>query len=353
VRNYSGTDKRDPDAIQKIDYFLQDVAAAMGRIESGRVPSGSGTTVFVAGGGGAAADLTGVVTLADAQTITGLKTVTGTAASELFLLINSSDGFRAAALKVQATETPGIIALPMSDEGADTTLLGSFIIPAAGELVMGVASADGHTEPLPIGSAGEVLTVASGAPSWEPLPALADHDHTATAGDGGTIPSSSVTGLGTMAAVASPCPIANGGTGQTTLAAAGIQQVVATYASGNKTASIEAEVTLLATGHAAGFYRWVGCARATTAGGPGDYCQLYLNYKDGTNQLEVVVECFPTFIAGAYVGYAAILEDSTVRTTFDFPFYSDGGRKIGLLTFAVLAGGAVYDIRARLVYCGA
>jgi hypothetical protein len=60
MRNYTGTDNRDPDAIQKIDYFLRDVAAAMGRIEKGQVPSGGGGTIIVAGGGGDHGGLTGL-----------------------------------------------------------------------------------------------------------------------------------------------------------------------------------------------------------------------------------------------------------------------------------------------------
>ena len=45
MRNYSGTDKRDPDAIQKIDYFLRDVAAALGRVSNGESPVGSGASL--------------------------------------------------------------------------------------------------------------------------------------------------------------------------------------------------------------------------------------------------------------------------------------------------------------------
>ena len=45
MRQYPGTDKRDPDAIQRIDYFLQDLQAAMARIELGQVPSGGGGTI--------------------------------------------------------------------------------------------------------------------------------------------------------------------------------------------------------------------------------------------------------------------------------------------------------------------
>jgi len=42
MRNYSGTDRRDPDAIHKIDYFLRDVSAAMQRITASEIPTGGG-----------------------------------------------------------------------------------------------------------------------------------------------------------------------------------------------------------------------------------------------------------------------------------------------------------------------
>ena len=55
MRQYSGTDKRDPDAIQKIDYFLRDVAAAIGLLGQGKAPSGGGAQ----GIPGTSPDLTG------------------------------------------------------------------------------------------------------------------------------------------------------------------------------------------------------------------------------------------------------------------------------------------------------
>jgi hypothetical protein len=45
MKTWGGTDKRDPDAIQRIDYFLRDVNAAMQRISVGQVPNGGGGTI--------------------------------------------------------------------------------------------------------------------------------------------------------------------------------------------------------------------------------------------------------------------------------------------------------------------
>jgi hypothetical protein len=45
MKTWTGTDKRDPDAIQRIDYFLRDVNAAMQRISMGQVPSGGGGSI--------------------------------------------------------------------------------------------------------------------------------------------------------------------------------------------------------------------------------------------------------------------------------------------------------------------
>jgi hypothetical protein len=188
VRNYSGTDNRDPDAIQKIDYFLRDVAAAMGRIEKGQVPSGSGTTIFIAGGGGAVADLTGVVTLADAQTITGLKTLTGDGA-EVVLGFNSNDNVRAGYLQVTPTATPGLILLPKSDEGEALRLLGrTGAAPALGELFYG-STIDGHIKPLAVGTASQILRVngAGTLPEWHTLAGTELPDHTHAAGEGGPL----------------------------------------------------------------------------------------------------------------------------------------------------------------------
>jgi hypothetical protein len=55
MRPYVGTDKRDPDAITRIDYFLRDVDAAMARLTKSQAPTGAGTVI---GGGGPAPDLT-------------------------------------------------------------------------------------------------------------------------------------------------------------------------------------------------------------------------------------------------------------------------------------------------------
>jgi hypothetical protein len=123
------------------------------------------------GGNIPAASVSGTaVTLSGDQTITGLKTLTGAAATEIFLNINSSDNALAASLMVVPTDTPGNISLPKSDEGDTTLLLGAFpeAAPAAGELVIGTAAADGHVEALAAPTAHQILAGndAGTGPEW-------------------------------------------------------------------------------------------------------------------------------------------------------------------------------------------
>ena len=47
MRQYQGTDQRDPFAIQKIDYFLRDLSAAIRRVDNGERPSGGGGTLGI------------------------------------------------------------------------------------------------------------------------------------------------------------------------------------------------------------------------------------------------------------------------------------------------------------------
>jgi hypothetical protein len=133
--------------------------------------TGTGTTPVDhdhTGDAGDGGNLSAYVHLAGAETITGLKTLTGAAASELFLNINSSDNFLAASLKVVPTSSPGNITLPVSDSGEDCILLGrTGEAPAAGELFYGTA-VSGHVTPLAIGTAAQMLVVnpAGTLPEW-------------------------------------------------------------------------------------------------------------------------------------------------------------------------------------------
>ena len=92
MKTWGGTDKRDPDAITRIDYFLRDVNAAMGRLELGQVPSGSGATL--PGGVTDHGALTGLTDDDHAQYLllagrTDGQTIEGLAAGENILSLNS------------------------------------------------------------------------------------------------------------------------------------------------------------------------------------------------------------------------------------------------------------------------
>jgi hypothetical protein len=121
-----------------------------------------------AGDGG---NLPAYVHLAGAETIAGLKTLTGEATTESFLHINDSGGLPAAWLIVRPNAgAGGGIVLPKADNAEHTWLLGviSELPPGAGDVLLGSSLADGHVEPLAIGTAAQVLTVnpAGTLPEW-------------------------------------------------------------------------------------------------------------------------------------------------------------------------------------------
>jgi hypothetical protein len=94
-----------------------------------------------------------------------------------------------------------------------------------------------------------------------------------------------ISGLGTMALVASPCPIADGGTGASTLAGAGIPQKLASWIhTGIASAGGGGWHTIAAATAPAGYYRLSFYSRVTTVGSTQDYLTVTLRGYEGASR---------------------------------------------------------------------
>ena len=107
-----------------------------------------------------------------------------------------------------------------------------------------------------------------------------------------------------------------------------------------------ANQTLLATGHAAGFYKVLLYAQCTTAGTSGSmtYPQVKYNDGDGNRTSTVIIN---SQAAGANIN----LTQNYYTSGGAFTFYSGGGAAITCNTASgTYNGSPQYSLRARLVY---
>jgi hypothetical protein len=148
--------------------------------------------------------------------------------------------------------------------------------------------------------------------------------------------------------------VADGGTGASTLAGAGIVTAVGTpYNGTGLTGNLSAQ-TLLASSHAAGFYRVNVYMLCTTAGTTGDETYAFLGFNDGsaTRAWRVAGNSY----TGNYQGFLSLATTtaSTTKLLAIHPFYSDGSVAITISTGSgTYTGSPQYTLRARLEYLGA
>lgn len=198
------------------------------------------------------------------------------------------------------------------------------------------AGADGHSTLL-------THDIAPSSNQTIYLPTSADEETLLTTAD-----------VGTLATVDSPCPIANGGTGATTLAGAGIPYVVATAAHADVAASI-LTTTLLATAPA-GYYRATFYLRVSTTGDPGDYAIPKIMFYDASTST-VRAAYFDSADGAMQLSdpTAFLLDGSSTRVpSASIMFYhSEVTKNISYsLTFNV-GGSPVGQFRLKLEYLGA
>lgn len=155
-------------------------------------------------------------------------------------------------------------------------------------------------------------------------------------------------GLGAAAVLADPVPIANGGTGQTTLAAAGLGYAVGTPVNLTGQTGNIADQTLLATGHAAGFYTVLLNVLCTYAGAAGSltYCQV--KWGDGAAHTNTVT------MNNSGAGSSCLLTNTIYAADGASTFYSDGSAAITCNTAnGTYTTNPTYTFRGRLRYSGA
>jgi hypothetical protein len=107
---------------------------------------------------------------------------------------------------------------------------------------------------------------------------------------------------------------------------------------------------VLATGHAAGFYRIIVYARCTTAGTTGDTTVIGAAYNDGAAS---GATAFGLQNGGGTTTIYVSLTATTNLYSGQREFYSSGNAAITVNNNSTVnTGGAVFTIRARLKYLG-
>lgn len=110
--------------------------------------------------------------------------------------------------------------------------------------------------------------------------------------------------------------------------------------------------TLLATSHAAGWYRALVTVRCTVAAGATSYLILALNFDDVRGTQTPTIRVFDTTGALVLAGKSGLSSTAT-RTFGSLAFYSDGTRAIDLVPgLTVTSGTPTFDVLARLEYLG-
>lgn len=264
---------------------------------------------------------TDVMSLATNQSYTGSKTFNGESGAT-FLTVKDTDNTTYVYFDILASlVTGGAIHFP-GPNGVEQFLVAVRGVPDRGDLIM-ATTASPYWERLTKGSAGKALIMGADEPAW--------------------------TTIGALALVGSPCPIANGGTGQTTLAAAGIAAQVGTPINLlNQTADISTTV-LLATGHAPGIYRLSGAMCCSAAGPAGAFVRAYLTFDDQVGSKVNAIGY--TLQNGTMSGIFNLLV-ITAMGGIDYSFYSDGTANISFYTTGTYNNPPTpaYDIRLRLEY---
>ena len=257
---------------------------------------------------------------------------------------------------IKNTTTSGALSIAAGTDLPDHTHAAGQGANIAASSVTGTASVVGHThteDAIQVSATDVVVGRATGgAGACEELACTAAGR--ALLDDANATAQRATLGLGAAAVLADPIPQANGGTGATSLAAAGIQPAIplsAAYTPINwtgKTGDV-ADASILATSHTAGFYRLSVYYRCTVAGSAGSLTTLSVTFSDGAATTSLVPCSYNSAIT------STLLMTGTWHIYLGgLVFYSAGSAAITLkASGGTYNGSPQYTVRARLEYVGA
>jgi hypothetical protein len=271
------------------------------------------------------ANITGGMSLTTAQDFTGVKTFKGDPVAT-FLIVHDNEANSDVYFDILGSSVSAAIHFP-SPNGYEQFLVAVRGIPARGDLIM-ATTASPYWERLAKGSVGKALIMGADEPAW--------------------------TTIGSLALVNSPCPIANGGTGQTTLAAAGIPQVVAVA---DLTLSTSTGLVTWYANAPVGTYRVTIYHRVTTAGAVGDYLIAYIRGYHGGAERQQTMRSGKTvqdYFDGIVIyGTNFDLQYLNATDTATILLYHDNAAQPIRYNFGVVKTGTpVTNLRAQLEYLG-